>query len=214
MFGLARREIGGDHHARSPEQRFPAAGKDSGQAGAEGKHAGSLAHQPLNLPPQNCLTRRERIDIERPQLFAQGITLGRLLHHIGEQGQIAEPGGNAPGFGPPLFQLGQHRFRAADHRPRHARQSRHGQTERAFRRTRGDFVQQHQIALPFTRADMVERQRLTRISQPRQFMIMGGKQAAAPVDPMHRLGHRPCQREAVIGAGAAPDLVEDDEAAR
>ena len=42
---------------------------------------------------------------------------------------------------------------------------------------------------------------------------MGREQAAAAVRFVHRLDHRPGQRQAVIRRGAATDLVEDDEAA-
>ena len=43
---------------------------------------------------------------------------------------------------------------------------------------------------------------------------MGGEQAAATQIIMHSLEHRPGDGEAVIGAGAAPDFIEDDQAAR
>jgi hypothetical protein len=42
---------------------------------------------------------------------------------------------------------------------------------------------------------------------------MGGEEAAAAVDVMNRLDDRPGDGEPVIGGGAAPDLVEDHEAA-
>ncbi len=43
---------------------------------------------------------------------------------------------------------------------------------------------------------------------------MGGEQAAAAIAVVDRLGHRPGDGEPVIGRGAAPDLVEDNEALR
>src|SRR3546814_1141434 len=49
--------------------------------------------------------------------------------------------------------------------------------------------------------------------QPGQLMIMGREQATAAVDLMHRLHHRPCQCQPVIGRRAAPDFIQDDEAA-
>ena len=74
-------------------------------------------------------------------------------------------------------------------------------------------MQQHQIALPFARADMVEAQRLAGFGQTGEFVVVGREQAAAADLGMHRLGHRPGQRQAVIGRGAAPDLIKDHEAA-
>ena len=75
-------------------------------------------------------------------------------------------------------------------------------------------MQQDKIALPFARADMVERKRVQRFGKPRQLMIMGCEQTAAPVHLVDRLDHRPGEREPVIGRGAAPDLVENHEALR
>ena len=75
-----------------------------------------------------------------------------------------------------------------------------------------DLVQQHEIALPLARADVVQRQRVEPVGEPRQLVIMGREQAAAADLVVHRLDHRPGDREPVIGRGAAADLVEDDEA--
>ncbi|MCY1177816.1 hypothetical protein D9M73_181400 [compost metagenome] len=61
---------------------------------------------------------------------------------------------------------------------------------------------------------MVEGERITAFGEPSQFVIMRGEQAAAAIVVMDRLDHRPGNGEPVIGRGAAPDLVEDDEAAR
>src|SRR3546814_2268894 len=61
---------------------------------------------------------------------------------------------------------------------------------------------------------MVERERVQCFGEPRQLVIVRCKEAAAFVDLMHRLDHRPGEREPVVGRGAAPDLVEDDEALR
>ena len=74
-------------------------------------------------------------------------------------------------------------------------------------------MQQHQIALPLARTDVVERQRLAAFSEARQLVVMGRKQAAAAVDPVDRLDHRPGQSQPVIGRGAPPNLVKDHKAA-
>ncbi len=61
---------------------------------------------------------------------------------------------------------------------------------------------------------MVQRQRLAAFGKPRQLMIMGGEQAAAGNVVMDRLHHGPGDRQPVIGAGAAPDFIQDHEAVR
>src|SRR3546814_8893318 len=70
------------------------------------------------------------------------------------------------------------------------------------------------VALPLARADMVERERGQRFGEPRQLMVMRCEEATAFVHLMHRLDHRPGERKPVIGRGAAPDLVQYDEALR
>ncbi len=59
---------------------------------------------------------------------------------------------------------------------------------------------------------MVQRQRIQPIGQPRQLMIMGREQGPRLDLVMHRLDHRPGDRQPVIGRRAAADLVEDHQA--
>src|SRR3546814_5910867 len=61
---------------------------------------------------------------------------------------------------------------------------------------------------------MGERERGQRFGEPRQLMVMRCEEATAFVHLMHRLDHRPGERKPVIGRGAAPDLVQYDEALR
>ena len=77
----------------------------------------------------------------------------------------------------------------------------------------GDFVEKDQIAFPLARADVVKRQAVEPSGEPGQLVIMGGEQSPALDLVVHRLDHRPGDREPVIGRGAAADLVEDDQAA-
>src|SRR3546814_13085935 len=61
---------------------------------------------------------------------------------------------------------------------------------------------------------MVEAERVATFGEPGQLVIMRREQAAAAIVLMDRLDHRPGDREAVVGRGAAPNLVEDDERPR
>ena len=51
------------------------------------------------------------------------------------------------------------------------------------------------------------------VGEPRQLVKMGGEQGAAAVDVVEPLDAGLGDGEAVVGRRAAPDLVEDDEAA-
>ena len=46
-----------------------------------------------------------------------------------------------------------------------------------------------------------------------EFVVVGGEQTAAADAVVQMLGDRPRQRHAIEGRGAAPDLIEDDQAA-
>src|SRR3546814_16308039 len=73
-------------------------------------------------------------------------------------------------------------------------------------------MQQHEIARPFPRSDMVKRERVKFFGEPRQLMIVRSKEATASVDLMHRLHHGPGKRKPVIGGRAAPDFITKDDA--
>ena len=76
----------------------------------------------------------------------------------GEQRQIVESRGDPAGGVAPGLKLGQHRLGAGHDRRRKTGELGDGDAVAAVGRTVADFVQQHQIALPFARADMMQRQ--------------------------------------------------------
>ena len=55
---------------------------------------------------------------------------------------------------------------------------------------------------------------LSAVRQRHHLVIMGGEQRAALVGLMQMLGRRPGDGQAVIGRGAAPDLIQDDQRLR
>src|SRR3546814_11524036 len=61
---------------------------------------------------------------------------------------------------------------------RQARQLGDGKAIAAVRRAIGKLVQEDEVALPLARPDMMQGQRVEPFGKPRQFMIMGGEQAA------------------------------------
>src|SRR3546814_12087007 len=89
-----------------------------------------------------------------------------------------------------------------------------GKAIAAGRRAIGKLVQEDEVALPLARPDMMQGQRVEPFGKPRQFMIMGGEQAARAAHVVDRLKHRPGDRQSVIGGRAAPDLVKDHERSR
>ena len=76
------------------------------------------------------------------------------------------------------------------------------------------LVQEHDVAAPLLDPQRVAGQARQLRGQRGQLVEVGGEQAAAAVDLVQMLDHRPGQRQAVIGGGAAADLVQDHEAAR
>src|SRR3546814_10915482 len=96
-------------------------------------------------------------------------------------------------------------FRAKDGR-RKPGKSRNGKAIATIRWSFRQFMQQHEIALPFPRTDMVKRERIKFFGEPRQLMIVRSKAATSSIDLMHSLHHGPGKRKPVIGERAAPDF--------
>ena len=78
----------------------------------------------------------------------------------------------------------------------------------------GDFVQEHHVAAPLLDPQSVAGQSRQLGCQRGELVEVGGEQRPAAVDLVQMLDHGPGEREAVIGGGAASDLVQDHEAAR
>ena len=96
-----------------------------------------------------------------------------------EQGQIVEPGGNSAGRVASRFELGEHRARPGNHVRRKPGELGDGDAVAAVGGAVGDFVEQHEIALPLARADVVQRQGVEPPREPRQLVIMGREQRPA-----------------------------------
>ena len=129
-------------------------------------------------------------------------------------GKSSSPAAIPPVASRPASSLASTDLRARDDRRRQAGELGDGDAVAAVGGAVGDFVEQDEVALPFARADVVQRQAVEPPGEPRQLMIMGREQGPAFDLVVHRLDHRPGDREPVVGRGAAPDLVEDDEAVR
>src|SRR3546814_6405207 len=81
---------------------------------------------------------------------------------------------------------------------RQARQLGDGKAIAAVRRAIGTLVQEDEVALPLARPDMMQGQRVEPFGKPRQFMLMGGEQAARAAHVVERLKHRPGARQPAI----------------
>lgn len=147
------------------------------------------------------LARGQRVEIGGTQRLGELLFWRRLRcgPQCREQRQVAQPGSNPAGCLAGGFELFEHGFCAVHDIARHPGEAGHGKTIGTIGRAIGQFVQQHQIALPFPRPHVVQRQRLAGFGQPGEFVVMGREQAAAGDARMHRFGHGPCQREAIIG---------------
>ena len=77
-----------------------------------------------------------------------------------------------------------------------------------------DLVQEHDLAAPLLDPQRVAGEARQLRRQGRQLVKVGGEQAAAAIDLVQMLDHRPGQRQPVIGGRTAADLVQDHEAAR
>src|SRR5260370_1037486 len=78
----------------------------------------------------------------------------------------------------------------------------------------GDLVQEDNVVLPFADQDIIVAQAGKGFGQLGQFVVMAGEESAAADLIVQIFGDGPGQRDAVVGAGAAADLVEDDQALR
>src|SRR3546814_16849426 len=91
----------------------------------------------------------------------------------------------------PGFELCENRLGALYDTGGNPREPRDRQAIAAVGGSLGNLVEQHQVALPLTRADLVERERGQRFGEPRQPMIMRCEEATAFVHLMNRLDHQP-----------------------
>ena len=78
-----------------------------------------------------------------------------------------------------------------------------------------DAAQEDDVALPLAHRDRAVVDARLAARQVGQLVVVGGEQHQRPRRGIVQvLGHRPGDRDAVEGAGAAADLVEHDQAAR
>jgi hypothetical protein len=77
----------------------------------------------------------------------------------------------------------------------------------------GDLVEEDHLALPLLHAERVAGEAGEAGGQRGELVVVGGEEGAAAVRLVEVLDDGPGDREAVVGGGAAADLVEDDEAA-
>ena len=130
----------------------------------------------------------------------------------GEQWQIVESGGDPSSRIAAGLELGEHRLRAGNHGGRQSRELSDRDPVAAVGSAVGDFVQQDEIALPFARPHVVQRECVEAAGEARQLVVVSREQSPALQLIVHGLDHGPGNRKPVIGRSAAADLVEDDEA--
>ena len=77
-----------------------------------------------------------------------------------------------------------------------------------------DLMEEDDLVLPFFDGDVVVGDAGELVGQVGELVVVGGEEGAAADVLVEVFDDGPGEREAVVGAGAAADLVEDDEAAR
>ena len=137
---------------------------------------------------------------------------GFAIDLCGEQRQIVDQlAGRALAFA--FLQPVEHSAGARDHRFRQASEARHLDTVGAVGGTGANLVQEDNAALPFLHPHGGVGQALQFLRQHRQFVEMGGEQAAAAINFVQVLDGGPGDGQPVEGGGAAADFVEDDQRA-
>ncbi len=82
------------------------------------------------------------------------------------------------------------------------------------RRAGHDLAQENDLVVPFAHRDVVVAHAGPRVGEGGHLVVVRGEEGARLQHVVQVLGDAPREAEPVEGAGAAPDLVEDDEAAR
>ena len=132
----------------------------------------------------------------------------------GEQRQLIQPGGNAAGRVTPGFELGEHRL-GAGNRPLAAGRPAARRQCRSCGRRRPRRLRAAAPVRPSTRAPGHDAATGCRAGRRAASAHDNGSRTGSGLDlVVHRLDHRPGNRQPVISRCAAPDLVEDDQAAR
>ena len=106
------------------------------------------------------------------------------------------------------FELGQDLLGPLVHGPRHAGQPGDVNAVALVGRAGHDLVQEHDVVLPLLHGHVQVPHARQRLGQVGQLVVVRGKQRAAADLVVQVLDDRPGQRNAVVGARAAADLVE------
>ena len=108
-------------------------------------------------------------------------------------GRSSRPAAIPPVASRPASSLASTERRAGDDGWRQPRKLGHRDPVAAVGGAFGDFVEEHQIALPFARADMVKRQAIEPSGKPGQLVVMGREQG--PAAARRRASPRPPPRQ-------------------
>ena len=80
-----------------------------------------------------------------------------------------------------------------------------------IRAARDELMEQDHTVIMLFCGDVVVGRIREAIRELTKLMIVRREDRAAPRRVMKMLGDRPCDRQPVVGAGSAPDFVQDDE---
>jgi len=112
-----------------------------------------------------------------------------------------------------VLQVGENLLRAGEHFFGNARQPGHLQTIAFVGAPRQNFAQENDLIVPLADCHVEIPQAGEPGGQFGQLMVMGGEEGFGANLVMEEFDQGPCEAQAIESAGAAADLVEDDEAA-
>src|SRR5579859_5802768 len=169
------------------------------------------------VEPADRLQRRQLVYRQSLQLLHQRVWLGgeeRGLHGFGHHHLT-------PGLAPALrialaLQLFQHLRRAPYHLAWDAGELRHVDAVALIRAARHDLAQEDHLAVLFRHGDVAGAYSRQRAGKLHQLMVVRGEErlGATAFVVVQILDNGPRDGQSIVGARAASDLVENDEAAR
>ena len=178
------------------------------------QRSGELAEPPDEI---DGLFRSQGGGIDLAELFEQRVGQ-RGEEAAGQQGtarlDLADRAGGGAGVGAVLlFEEGEDLAGPFEHRGRDAGQARDVDAVALVGAAGDDPVEEDDLPLALADGDVGVAEPRLGLLELDELVVVGGEQGAAADDVVQVLGDRPGERDAVEGAGAAADLVEDDQAA-
>ena len=138
-----------------------------------------------------------------------------MIWRIGDRTRFLRQPGNALGVEFAAFEILQNLACAGDDGLRQSGELSHCNAVRTTRPSRHEPAQKHHLIFPFPGLEVAVADPRPRARQVGEFVIVRGEKRprAQSRRVVEMFEYRPCDRQAIKGAGASPDLVENQQAA-